>query len=124
MIIGGGPAGASAAIALARAGHVATLIERNVGAMDKVCGDFLSAEAVAVVEALGVDLSTASTITGLRLVHKNRAAVTELPFVARGLSRRALAPATPRPARGATDRALQTAILSLRRGSCAPGANR
>ena len=90
VIIGGGPAGASAAIALARAGHVATLIERNVGAKDKVCGDFLSAEAVAVVEALGVDLSTASTITGLRLVHKNRAAVTELPFIARGLSRRAL----------------------------------
>jgi flavin-dependent dehydrogenase len=90
VIVGGGPAGAGAAIALARAGHVATLIERNVCATDKVCGDFLSAEAVAVLEELGVDLSAASTITCLRLVHKNRAAVAELPFVARGLSRRAL----------------------------------
>jgi menaquinone-9 beta-reductase len=90
VIIGGGPAGAAAAIALARAGHAATLIERSAEARDKVCGDFLSAEALEMIARLGVDLSAASTITALRLVHRNRTAVTQLPFVARGLSRRML----------------------------------
>jgi menaquinone-9 beta-reductase len=90
VIIGGGPAGAAAAITLAGAGHAATLIERNVAASDKVCGDFLSAEAVTMIEALGVDLSAASLITAVRLVHRNRIATVRLPFTARGLSRRAL----------------------------------
>ena len=59
MIIGGGPAGAAAAIVLATAGRNVTLLERNVGPADKVCGDFLSTEAVTMVETLGVDLSAA-----------------------------------------------------------------
>ena len=41
-----------------------------------------------MIEAFGVDLSAASTITALRLVHRNRVATTRLPFTARGLSRR------------------------------------
>jgi flavin-dependent dehydrogenase len=90
VIIGGGPAGSAAAIALARAGAAVTLIERNAGAADKVCGDFLSAEALAIIEDLGVDLSAASTITTARLVHRHRVATARLPFVARGLSRRVL----------------------------------
>jgi menaquinone-9 beta-reductase len=104
VIIGGGPAGAAAAIALARAGRNVTLIERSAAASDKVCGDFLSAEAIAMIETLGVDLSAASTITALRLVHRDRAATTHLPFTARGLSRRALDEALLRQARagGAT----------------------
>jgi menaquinone-9 beta-reductase len=90
VIIGGGPAGTAAAITLARAGHAVTLIERSVDARDKVCGDFLSAEALAMVEGFGVDLSAASTISAVRLVHRNRSVTTHLPFAARGLSRRAL----------------------------------
>jgi len=90
VIVGGGPAGAAAAIALATGGHGATLIERSADAADKVCGDFLSSEAVAMIEAFGVDLAAASTITALRLVHRNRIATTRLPFTARGLSRRVL----------------------------------
>ena len=74
MIIGGGPAGAAAAIVLASAGRNVTLLERNAAPVDKVCGDFLSAEAVTMVETLGVDLSAASTIAALRLVHRNRIA--------------------------------------------------
>ncbi len=104
MIIGGGPAGTAAAIALARAGQAVTLIERNVDTSDKVCGDFLSAEALAMVEGLGVDLSAASTISAVRLVHRNRSVTTHLPFVARGLSRRVLDEALLRQAQagGAT----------------------
>jgi flavin-dependent dehydrogenase len=90
VIIGGGPAGAAAAIVLATAGQNVTLLERNAGPADKVCGDFLSAEAVTMVETLGIDLSAASTIIALRLVHRDRIATTRLPFTARGLTRRAL----------------------------------
>jgi flavin-dependent dehydrogenase len=59
LIIGGGPAGTAAAITLARAGRAVTLIERNADPTDKVCGDFLSVDAMAQAEALGIDLSTA-----------------------------------------------------------------
>ncbi len=104
VIIGGGPAGAAAAIAIAAAGRDVTLIERNAGPADKVCGDFLSAEAIAMIETLGVDLSAASTISAVRLVHGNRIAATRLPFTARGMSRRALDEALLRQAQasGAT----------------------
>ena len=53
VIIGGGPAGATAAILLARAGRAVTLIERNAGPTDKVCGDFLSAEAIEAIAGSG-----------------------------------------------------------------------
>jgi flavin-dependent dehydrogenase len=104
VIIGGGPAGTAAATTLARAGQAVTLIERGVDASDKVCGDFLSAEALATIEGLDIDLSAASTISAVRLVHRNRSVTTDLPFAARGLSRRALDEALLRQAqaRGAT----------------------
>jgi menaquinone-9 beta-reductase len=92
VIIGGGPAGATAAIILARAGHAVTLIERTVGATEKVCGDFLSAEAIEAIADLGVDVPALapSQIRAVRLVHGNRAATVRLPFPALGLTRRAL----------------------------------
>jgi flavin-dependent dehydrogenase len=80
LIIGGGPAGAAAAIVLAQAGCRATLIERNPGRADKVCGDFLSGEAVASLRALGVTMPDAVSIGALRLVKGNRQATTRLPF--------------------------------------------
>ena len=90
MIIGGGPAGTAAAIAIARAGRMVTLIERHAIPTDKVCGDFLSAEAVSMLATLGVDLSAASPIDTVRLVHRNRTATSPLPFTALGFTRRAL----------------------------------
>ncbi len=101
VIIGGGPAGSAAAIELARAGRQATLIERTVTATDKVCGDFLSAEAVSRIEALGIDLTDAPPIDTLRLIYRRQAVQTKLPFTARGLSRRALDEALLRQARAA-----------------------
>jgi menaquinone-9 beta-reductase len=106
VIIGGGPAGATAAILLARAGRDVTLIERNASPTDKVCGDFLSAEAIEAIAALGVDVPALapSRITTVRLVHANRAAAVRLPFAALGLTRRALDEALLRQAKlsGAT----------------------
>ena len=90
LIIGGGPAGAAAAIAIARAGRDVTVIERNVGPTDKVCGDFLSTEAISAIAVLGVELPTVAPITSVRLVHGKRSAVAQLPFTAAGVTRRAL----------------------------------
>jgi NaMN:DMB phosphoribosyltransferase len=55
VIVGGGPAGAAAACLLARHGRRPLLLERETGAHDKVCGDFVSVEAQAALAALGLD---------------------------------------------------------------------
>ena len=55
-VIGGGLAGASFATRLAEAGRDVLLIEREAGPHDKVCGEFLSREAVQYLTALGLDL--------------------------------------------------------------------
>ncbi len=106
LIIGGGPAGAAAAIALAAAGQQVTLIERNAEPTDKVCGDFLSVEALTAIKAFGIDLAALAPapITGARLIHGSRVATARLPFAACGLSRRALDEALLRQAeaRGVT----------------------
>ena len=90
LIVGGGPAGAAAAIAIAGAGRGVTVIERNAGPTDKVCGDFLSTEAISAIGALGVALPAVAQITSLRLVHGTRSATVQLPFTAAGITRRAL----------------------------------
>lgn len=53
-IIGGGPAGSSLAIRLARSGHDVTLIERERFPRPKLCGEFISPECLRHFEALGV----------------------------------------------------------------------
>lgn len=92
LIIGGGPAGTAAAISLALAGHQPRLIERSSGPTDKVCGDFLGADAIERLRDLGVDPMHlgALPIRRLRLVHRDRVAEADLPFPAVGLSRRVL----------------------------------
>src|ERR1700721_493934 len=92
LIIGGGPAGAAAAALIAAAGRPVTLLERNAGPTDKLCGDFLSGGAVAALHRLGLDpLSLgAMPLRTVRLVHRRTMAETALPFPALGLSRRRL----------------------------------
>mgnify|MGYP005841972845 CR=1 FL=1 len=92
IIVGGGLAGAAAAIRLARLGQRPLLIERSQGAHHKVCGEFLSAETVAGLRALGVDPAAlgAVPITTVRLARGARLAQARLPFVALSLSRRRL----------------------------------
>lgn len=92
LIIGGGPAGAAAAILLARNGRQPILVERSTGPHDKVCGDFLSATAMGNVAALGVDLAALApaAITHVRLVRKGDCVTGRLPFPACGVSRRVL----------------------------------
>lgn len=92
LIVGGGPAGCAAAITLARAGCHPTLIERSNGPTDKVCGDFLSVDSIQHARFLGVDPIElgAVPISRVRLIHRDRVAESELPFMAVGLSRRVL----------------------------------
>ncbi|MBF9197580.1 NAD(P)/FAD-dependent oxidoreductase [Microvirga terrestris] len=92
VIVGGGLAGASAACILGREGRSVLLLERDVGARHKVCGEFLSVEAQTYLARLGIDLDAlgASRISHLRLYHRGKKAEAELPFLARGLSRKIL----------------------------------
>lgn len=92
LIVGGGPAGAAAAIALLRAGVQPELIERSEGPRDVVCGGFLGWDALAALGRLGVDAAAlgARPIRRLRLVSARRSVEVELPRIAAGLSRRTL----------------------------------
>ena len=57
VIVGAGPAGSAAAAALAQRGWDVLLLERDHFPRHKVCGEFLSPEAQATLQAL--DLATA-----------------------------------------------------------------
>lgn len=92
VIIGGGPAGAAAAIALARAGHAPLLLERDAAPREAVCGEFLGPDAAAALARLGLDLPGlgAVPLRRLRLGAGRREVALDLPFPAWGLPRRVL----------------------------------
>lgn len=54
LIVGGGPAGATAAILLARAGREVVVVEKSEFPRRKVCGEFLAASAISLLEELGL----------------------------------------------------------------------
>src|SRR6202522_2397947 len=92
LVLGGGAAGCAASIALARKGLVVTLIEREPTPHHKVCGEFLSGEALEDLRALGIDVASlgAVPINYVRLAAARRAAEAPLPFAAASLTRKAL----------------------------------
>jgi len=92
LILGGGVAGCAASIALARKGRSVTLIEREPTPRHKVCGEFLSGEALEDLHALGIDVASlgAVPINYVRLAAARRAAEAPLPFPAASLTRKAL----------------------------------
>ena len=55
LVIGGGLAGSMLAIRLAAAGRSVTLLEKERAAHHKVCGEFLSPEAVEYLRQAGVE---------------------------------------------------------------------
>ena len=89
LVIGGGPAGSMLAMQLADAGRNVTLLEKEHGAHHKVCGEFLSREAVEYLHQARVapsDLGAAP----IHLVHLSSGRVVAeaaLPFRALSLSR-------------------------------------
>jgi flavin-dependent dehydrogenase len=92
VILGGGPAGSAAAIELALAGRRVVLLERTLHAHHKVCGDFLSGEAISSLEALGLNFAPlgAVPIRRVRLAGGFGTPSATLPFPAQSLTRRAL----------------------------------
>jgi menaquinone-9 beta-reductase len=92
LILGGGLAGAMAALRLSRAGRRTLLIEKEKSAHHKVCGEFLSPEAVGYLREAGLDPVHlgAVPINNLRLSVGRRTVETRLPFTAMSLSRSTL----------------------------------
>jgi flavin-dependent dehydrogenase len=92
IAIGGGLAGAAFALELARNGLKVAVVERTRGPLQKVCGDFHSREAQALLAGLGIDAGRlgASRIGTFRLASGRTVAQAPLPFAAAGLSRQTL----------------------------------
>src|SRR5215472_8301298 len=92
LVVGGGLAGSMAALRLAQAGRDVLLVERELGPHAKVCGEFLSAEAVDYLRAAGVEPISmgAARIEKLRLAAGRKTVETRLPFPALSLSRTVL----------------------------------
>ncbi|MEV6487351.1 geranylgeranyl reductase family protein [Actinoplanes sp. NPDC051633] len=91
VVVGAGPAGATAAIAARRAGARVLLLDRAEFPRDKPCGDGIAAEAVDVLAGLGVTgvVDDYRPIERLRLVGPGGAAVSrKLPRPAHTVPRR------------------------------------
>lgn len=95
IVIGAGPAGSSAAAALADRGHRVLLVERERFPRHKVCGEFLSPEAQGTLAALGLYPALAQ-LEPVHLRHvevyaaQGQALRRPLPGTAWGISRYAL----------------------------------
>jgi len=90
-IIGAGPAGSTLAALLAGRGVEVALYDRDAFPRDKLCGEFLSYDALPILESFGVideiDRAGAPRIERCRVVGTKRAYEFEFPHPARGVSR-------------------------------------
>jgi flavin-dependent dehydrogenase len=90
-ILGGGPAGASAAIAALREGRAAHAFEKSRFPRHKVCGEFLSSEIAATLDQLGLSAgfhaAGPALIRRLSLHFPSSEKSCPLPEIAYGLSR-------------------------------------
>ncbi len=91
-IVGGGPAGTAAALEARRRGLMVTIWDGEQFPREKVCGEFVSAESVPLLEKeIPEVLESASVITRAEFISpRGRARGFDLPRPARGLSRRSL----------------------------------
>lgn len=80
LIVGGGPAGASAAYYLASAGIAVTVLEKTFFPREKVCGDGFTPRAVREIQHLGLPHSSGQwrRTQGLRLLARGRSV--EVPW--------------------------------------------
>jgi flavin-dependent dehydrogenase len=92
LILGGGPAGASAAIVLAHAGAKHLLVERSRETGDAICGGFLSWRTLESLARLGIapEALGPARVTTVRVLAGKRIVEARLPRAAHGVSRRRL----------------------------------
>lgn len=91
VIAGGGPVGLVTGIAARRLGLSAVVLERQAGTPEKACGEGLMPGAVSVLSRLGVDLSGAMELIGVRFSDEGASVTgTFAEQRGRGMSRRAL----------------------------------
>ena len=120
VVVGGGIAGAAVAVHLGRAGREVVVLEREPDTHDKVCGEFVSVEAVHYLRALGIEPAVLGAVAiDTVKVHRARAAVDcALPFPAVSVSRRALDEAVLGAAQAAGASVVRgRPVRALRRGS-------
>jgi flavin-dependent dehydrogenase len=90
LILGGGPAGAAAAITLARGHARPLLLERQRETGNALCGGFLSWHSLAVLDRLGLPPLAGAPVDHVRLFSRHSSASAPLPKPALGVSRRQL----------------------------------
>ncbi|HET7839998.1 MAG TPA: FAD-dependent monooxygenase [Terriglobia bacterium] len=115
-VIGGGPAGATAALEARRRGLAVAIWDKDCFPRDKVCGEFVSAESLTLLENHIPDtLSHAARMTRAEFVSpRGKVQWFSLPQPARGLSRRALDEALWRAAQQSGARTFEgTAVQSV-----------
>jgi menaquinone-9 beta-reductase len=130
LILGAGPAGCAAAIALARGGATPHVIERTRETGDALCGGFLSWQTLAQLDRLGVGGLGEHPITEVRVFHRQQRAVAALPDQAGGVSRHRLDSVMQEVAqtagtaldRGITARSYTDGVLKTDGGDFAPDA--
>lgn len=90
-IIGGGPAGSTLAALLAARGVGVALIDRDAFPRDRLCGEFLSYDALPILEGLGaleaIDAAGSPRIAHCRVAGERRMFEFPFPHEARGVSR-------------------------------------
>ena len=97
LIVGAGPAGCAAALALAQRGIRATIVERDTAVRDAICGGFMSWRTLDALARIGIAVD-GHPVTRVAVFVGGRKVDAPLPGRAIGLSRRAL------------DRAMQAAV--------------
>lgn len=81
LIVGGGPAGLAASIALRQRGIDCTVVEAGAPGIDKACGEGLMPDTRAALSALGVDVSEADgyAFRGIRFLNEQHRADASFP---------------------------------------------
>ncbi len=93
FVVGGGPAGLAAALAVRKRGFSVTVADHATPPIDKACGEGLMPDSLAVLGELGVKLNDVETGTfqGIKFIRDNCEASAHFPYgIGHGIRRTAL----------------------------------